>query len=107
MNSFIQSVSCVWTLFTTAGFGGPKRSFSSDSLMAWCIVGVLMGGIVARSSSGAAALQPLRNAFTLRRVTGQKKSLDQLALAADGHAWESFVPFTLWYKGFGVEPLRE
>ena len=49
----------------------------------------------------------LRDALTLRHVTGQKKGLDQLALATAGHAGESLVPLTVRYQRLRVEPLRE
>lgn len=44
------------------------------------------------------------NALTSRCLAWQKKSLDQFAFAADGHAREPFAPRVVGHVWFRVEP---
>ena len=60
-----------------------------------------------RSKQRAPRSNGLRNAFALRGLPRQQKRLDQLTLAANGHARETLVPLTVGHVGLRVEPCRE
>jgi hypothetical protein len=45
--------------------------------------------------------------LAFRRLSREKKGLDQLTLAANCHAGKSLVPQALGYLRLAVEPLRE
>jgi hypothetical protein len=47
------------------------------------------------------------DALAFRGLSRQQKCLDQLTLAAHGHAREALVPLTLGHIGLRVEPCRE
>ncbi len=53
--------------------------------------------------SGALAVYPL----AFRRLSREQNCLDQLTLAAHGHAGKALVPLPLGHIGLRVEPCRE
>ena len=49
----------------------------------------------------------LSNFVTIRRLTGRQKSLNQIALTADGEAEKPFEPPAGRNLGFGVQPMGQ